>query len=118
MTGLDLAHNIIRPKLSTDEQTDSESEEGCSIKEDNPTNQGSHNNEPPPCEGESEKNGKSCSVVSAESKDPAAVCLCDLYSWHPGDYTLAGDESDPGYGVFCLDAMLSLHCEGTPNHAW
>ena len=61
ITGLDLAHNIIRPKLSTDEQTDSESEEGCSIKEDNPTNQGSHNNKLPPCEGESEKNGKSCS---------------------------------------------------------
>jgi hypothetical protein len=117
MTGLDLAHNVIRPDLST-EYSDTESEEGYSAKEDNPTNQvviENHDNGPSPSEGGSEKNGKNYPLVSTDSQNPAAaaVCRCDLYSWHPGDYTLAGDESDPGHGVFCLDTMLNLSCEGT-----
>ena len=117
MTGLDLAHNIIRPQLSLQEQTDSENEERCSIKEDNTTNQVAgekkDNERSSTTKGDSGENGESHSVASADSKSPAAVCRCDLYSWHPGDYTLAGDESDPGYGVFCLDTMLNLNCEGT-----
>ena len=115
MTGLDLAHNVIRPNLAT-EHSDSESDEGgCSTKEDNPTNQVGIENQdsgPSPSEGGSIKNGQNCTTDS-ENPAAAAVCCCDLYSWHPGDYTLAGDESDPGYGVFCLDAMLNLSCEGT-----
>ena len=113
MTGLDLAHNVIRPDLST-EQTDTETEEECSMKEDNPTNRvisEKQDNEPSPTPTKSD-NGKDHPVVSTSSEGPAAVCRCDVYSWHPGDYTLAGDESDPGHGVFCLDAMLSLSCEG------
>ena len=117
MTGLDLAHNVIRPDLSTElKHSDSESDEGeCSTKEDDPTNQvgiENQDNGPSPSEGDSENNGKNCAT---DSENPAAatVCRCDLYSWHPGDYTLAGDESDPGYGVFCLDTMLNLSCEGT-----
>ena len=117
MTGLDLAHNVIRPKLSPQEQIDSENEEGCSIREDNPTNQlvgEKKDNEPSSTtKGDSGDNGESYPVGSNDSESPAAVCRCDLYSWHPGDYTLAGDESDPGNGVFCLVAMFNLSCEGT-----
>ena len=118
MTGLDLAHSVIRPDLST-EQSDSEVEEGCSLREDNHTNQvvrKKQDDDPSSAEDDSGGNRKNHLVVSTDSKGPAAVCRCDLYSWYPGDYTLAGDESDPGYGVFCLDAMLNLSCEGTQCH--
>ena len=113
MTGLDLAHNVIRPDLSAG-QPDCEIEEGSSIKEGNPTNQvisKTQNNGPSPTPTKGD-NGMDHPVASTSSEVPAAVCRCDLYGWHPGDYTLAGDESDPGHGMFCLDAMLNLSCEG------
>lgn len=119
MTGLDLARNIIRPDISITE-AGGESKEGCSMQEDNPTNQVVQvkADDASSCiQTKSDLGNGSADCHPACSSEtearPAAVCHCDLYSWHRGDYTLAGDESDPGYGAFCLDAMLNLSCEGT-----
>ena len=113
MTGLDLAHNIIRPNLST-ENSNSESDTPRDLNEDNSTRVIREKQESEPSPHGSRENGENIPglVGSTDSNGPVAVCRCDLYSWHPGDYTLAGDESDPGYGVFCLDSVLSLNCEG------
>ena len=46
-------------------------------------------------------------------KDPAAMCRCDVYRWEHGDYSLAGDEGDPGMGRFSLEALLHFCPQGT-----
>ena len=133
MTGLELAHNIIRPDSSDQVDGDESKSELCSEAETDPEGEcahvamgARHHNQLPPvstdddseeikdnitnCEDESKTGESSSSTKHPEG--PAALCRCDLYCWQPGDYTLAGDESDPGLGKFCLDAMLNLCSEG------
>ncbi len=42
----------------------------------------------------------------------SALCRGELFHWCPGDYTLAGDPTDPGLGRFCLEATLCFNSEG------
>lgn len=57
-------------------------------------------------------------VEDTECKDPlasggpVAMCRCDVYSWEHRDYSLAGDESDPGMGRFALEALLHFCPQG------
>ena len=137
MTGLDLAHNVIR-SANSHTKLANENEEEYSEKGAKPTgasNQGtgakqseervnsSVGVEQPPQEDSSTENNETDAISEApplslpaecpgEAATAAAECRCDLYRWQCGDYTLAGDESDPGYGKFCLDAVLSMSCEG------
>ena len=46
-------------------------------------------------------------------KNPVAMCRCDVYRWEHGDYSLAGDEGDPGMGRFSLEALLHFCPQGT-----
>ena len=138
VTGLDLAHNIIRPVLSTecrvseDEEcrekgvklTKSVNQSTCATQQDQPS---SSSRSEACSEQKLDQNGTTVltgddnktevgSSSNHKSLGPASECRCDLYRWQTGDYTLAADESDPGLGNYCLDAMLSFNCEGMYVH--
>ncbi len=42
----------------------------------------------------------------------SALCWGELCYWRHGDYTLAGDPTDPGLGRFCLEASICFNPEG------
>ena len=42
----------------------------------------------------------------------SALCRGEICCWRHGDYTLAGDPTDPGLGHFCLEACICFNPEG------
>ena len=62
-----------------------------------------------------EAEGKSTPGAESDTVElkSSALCRGDLFRWCVGDYSLAGDPSDPGLGRFCLEAVCSFNCEGS-----
>ena len=95
MTELELVDNVI--KLDHDE-----------LEKTNSTDIPVPESELPVPESESDKS-------SFELKS-SALCRGELCHWCQGDYVLASNPTDPGLGMFSLEAVVYLNSESKNGH--